>query len=147
MMMKQPTNEQTVPARVLTAAYYLALVMLGLATAAEGPSLPTLASHTSSPLDRIGLLFVADSFGYLIGSLAGGRLYDRLPGHRLMSAMLVVMAVAIIAIPVVPVLWWLLLLASVLGLGKGAVDVGSNTLLQWVHGARVGPYMNGLHFS
>jgi FHS family Na+ dependent glucose MFS transporter 1 len=146
-MMKQPMKNPLVSARTLTAAYYLALVMLGLATAAEGPSLPTLAAHTSSPLERIGLLFVADSFGYLIGSLAGGRLYDRLPGHRLISAMLVVMAAAIIAIPLVPVLWWLLLLGAVVGLGKGAVDVGSNTLLQWVHGPRVGPYMNGLHFS
>ena len=34
-----------------------------------------------------------------------------------------------------------------MGLGKGALDVGCNTLLQWVHGEKVGPFMNGLHFS
>src|SRR5512140_1580423 len=93
---------------VLTAAYYASLALLGLATAAEGPSLPTLAHHTASALSRAGLLFVVDSFGYLIGSLAGGRLYDRLPGHRLMAAMLVLMGIVSIGIPFAPVLWWLL---------------------------------------
>lgn len=134
-------------ARALTAAYYASLAVLGLASAAVGPSLPTLASHTSSALDRIGLLFVADSLGYLIGSLGGGRLYDRLPGHRLMAAMLLLMGLAAVAIPLASILWWLLVFGFLIGLGKGAVDVGCNTLLQWLHGERVGPYMNGLHFA
>jgi MFS transporter, FHS family, Na+ dependent glucose transporter 1 len=132
---------------VLTAAYYSSLALLGLATAAAGPSLPTLASHTTSSLDRISLFFVADAFGYLLGSLTGGRLYDRLPGHRLMAGMLLLMSVAAVGIPLASVLWLLLLLGFLLGLGKGAVDVGCNTLLQWVHGNRVGPFMNGLHFA
>src|SRR5512140_3773823 len=132
---------------VLTAAYYASLALLGLATAAEGPSLPTLAHHTASALSRAGLLFVVDSFGYLIGSLAGGRLYDRLPGHRLMAIMLALVLAAAAALPLAPALWLLLVLGFLLGLGKGAIDVGCNTLLQWVHGASVGPYMNGLHFS
>ncbi len=132
---------------VLTAAYYAALALLGLSTAVEGPSLPTLAQHTSSPLNRISLLFVAESFGYLIGSLAGGRLYDKLPGHRIMSAMLALILAATLVFPLATVLWLLLLLGLVLGISKGAVDVGSNTLLQWVHGERVGPFMNGLHFA
>src|SRR5512143_1692981 len=34
-----------------------------------------------------------------------------------------------------------------MGLGKGALDVGCNTLLQWVHGSASGPYLNGLHFA
>jgi MFS transporter, FHS family, Na+ dependent glucose transporter 1 len=132
---------------VLTAAYYACLMLLGLATSAEGPSLPTLAQHTGSALDRISFVFVADAFGYLVGSLGGGRLYDRLPGHRLMAVMLVLMFAAAIVFPLASVLWLLLLFAFLLGLGKGAVDVGCNTLLQWVHGDRIGPFMNGLHFA
>ncbi|MGE5073944.1 MAG: MFS transporter [Anaerolineae bacterium] len=132
---------------VLTAAYYVTLALLGLVTAAQGPSLPTLAQHTSTTVARAGLVFVADAFGYLLGSLGGGRLYDRLPGHRLMAAMLVVMLAAAAVLPLAPALWLLLVLGFVVGLGKGAADVGCNTLLQWVHGARVGPYMNGLHFA
>ncbi len=132
---------------VLTAAYYASLVLLGLATSAEGPSLPTLAQHVSSAVSRMGLLFVADQFGYLLGSLGGGRLYDRLPGHRLMSVMLALMLVTAAVLPLAPAMWLLLVISFFLGTGKGAIDVGCNTLLQWVHGAAVGPYMNGLHFS
>jgi FHS family Na+ dependent glucose MFS transporter 1 len=33
----------------------------------------------------------------------------------------------------------------ILGLAKGALDVGCNTLLLWVHNNNVGPFMNGLH--
>lgn len=131
---------------VLTAAYYASLALLGLSTGAEGPSLPTLARHTSSDLSHAGMIFVADAFGYLVGSL-GGRLYDRVPGHRLIAIMLLLMLVSAAALPLAPALWLLLVLGFLLGLGKGAIDVGCNTLLQWVHGARVGPYMNGLHFS
>jgi FHS family Na+ dependent glucose MFS transporter 1 len=34
----------------------------------------------------------------------------------------------------------------VLGMSEGAMDVGGNTLLMWVHRSEVGPFMNGLHF-
>jgi MFS transporter, FHS family, Na+ dependent glucose transporter 1 len=33
-----------------------------------------------------------------------------------------------------------------LGVFGGIVDVGGNTLLVWVHGEHVGPYMNAMHF-
>ena len=132
---------------MLTAAYYLSFIILGLATAAEGPSLPTLAKHTSSPLEQISLIFVFGSLGYLLGSIIGGRAYDKFPGHRIMGFSMLVLLGAAIVFPLATTLWLLLPAALVMGLGKGALDVGCNTLLQWVHGERVGPYMNGLHFS
>jgi FHS family Na+ dependent glucose MFS transporter 1 len=131
----------------LTTAYYLAFIILGLTTAVEGPSLPTLARHTSSTLDQISLIFVVGSFGYLLGSIIGGRAYDRLPGHRFIAGTLSLMVVATIIFPLASTLWALLLAALVKGLCSGAVDVGCNTLLQWVHKEKVGPFMNGLHFS
>jgi FHS family Na+ dependent glucose MFS transporter 1 len=33
-----------------------------------------------------------------------------------------------------------------LGIAEGTLDVGGNSLLIWVHGSKVGPFMNGLHF-
>jgi FHS family Na+ dependent glucose MFS transporter 1 len=33
-----------------------------------------------------------------------------------------------------------------IGIVVGAADVGGNTLLVWLHGEKVEPYMNGLHF-
>jgi MFS transporter, FHS family, Na+ dependent glucose transporter 1 len=143
------SNQTTKPVQplMLTAAYYLSFIIMGLASAAEGPSLPTLAKHTSSPLEQIGLIFVFGSLGYLLGSFIGGRAYDHIPGHRLIAfSMLVILSAAVI-FPLASTLWLLLLAALIMGLGKGALDVGCNTLLQWVHGEKVGPFMNGLHFS
>jgi FHS family Na+ dependent glucose MFS transporter 1 len=129
-----------------TIMYYLSFVMLGLSLGVEGPSLPVLARHTASSLDRISLMFVFGSLGYLLGSFFGGLAYDRLPGHRFMAVTLAAMAAGITAVPLASALWTLLLVVFLLGMAKGALEVGCNTLLQWTHGNRVGPYMNGLHF-
>ncbi len=130
-----------------TAAYYLSIFILGLFTAAGGPALPSLAENTSSKLDQISLFFVLGALGYLLGSFFGGQAYDRLPGHRIMSTTLLVIAISGALIPVLRQLWSLLLVQFVLGLAQGANDVGCNTLLLWVHKDRgVGPYINGLHF-
>ena len=68
-----------------TIGYYAAFVALGLASASLGPTLPGLALHTQSRLAQISSLFAARSLGYLVGSLLGGRLYDRIPGHPVMA--------------------------------------------------------------
>ena len=140
------TSQKNIHPLLITAAYYLSFIILGFATAADGPSLPTLARHTASALNQISLIFVFGSLGYLFGSFFGGRMYDRLPGHRFMAVMLLVLAVAAIFIPLASSLWILILAVLVAGFSKGALDVGCNTLLQWVHGEKVGPFMNGLHF-
>jgi FHS family Na+ dependent glucose MFS transporter 1 len=141
------TNPKPVRPLVLTTAYYLSFIILGLVTAVEGPSLPTLARHTSSSLDQISLMFVVGSLGYLLGSIIAGKAYDRLPGHRFIAATLSVMVITAIIFPLASTLWVLLLAALFKGLCTGAVDVGCNTLLQWVHKEKVGPFMNGLHFA
>jgi len=130
----------------LTAAYYLSFIILGLLTAAEGPALPSLAENTASALDEVSLIFLFGWLGYLLGSYLGGQAYDRLPGHRLMASTLLVITVGAIIIPMVQILWLLLLVLFLLGLAKGALDVGGNALLLWVHGEKAGPLMNGLHF-
>ena len=131
---------------IATIAYYLSFIILGASTAASGPSLPALAEHTSSGLDRISLIFVFGSLGYLIGSYFGGRAYDRVPGHRLMAIALLTIGLASVLIPIASVLWMLLLAMFLSGLAGGIIDVGCNTLLLWTHGKSAGPFMNGLHF-
>lgn len=130
---------------IITAAYYLAFILLGLTIAAEGPTLLKLAEHTSSALDQISSIFLFGSFGYLLGSYIGGRLYDRVPGHRFMSGVLVFLGIMIALVPLATSRWALFTIVLILGLAKGALDVGCNTLLLWVHNESVGPFMNGLH--
>jgi FHS family Na+ dependent glucose MFS transporter 1 len=128
-----------------TIGYYAAFVAIGLSTAALGPTLPRLAEHTHIALSEASLLFTTHALGYLLGSFQGGRFYDRVPGHPLLAAVLVIMAAMLAAAPVIPVLWLLAVVVLVLGAAEGAVDVGGNTLLVWVHGRGVGPFMNALH--
>ncbi len=128
------------------AAYYIGFVALGLVGAVMGPTLLGLAAHTGSTLGQISFLFTARALGYFGGSLIGGRLYDRLPGHRVMASVLAVIAGMLLLVPIVPLLWLLAAALLILGLGEGALDVGGNTLLVWVYREQVAPYMNALHF-
>lgn len=129
-----------------TLGYYAAFIALGLAGASLGPTLPGLAEHTRTHLGQISFLFTARSLGYLLGSLLGGRLYDRTPGHPVMAAVLGMMAIMLTLIPLIPVLWALIAVLLILGIVEGMLDVGGNTLLVWVHRREVGPFMHGLHF-
>ena len=129
----------------LTSIYYLAFILLGLTLAADGPTLLKLAEHTSTEINEISLIFFFGALGYLAGSYTSGILYDRVPGHQLMSGMLVMLGVSIIFVPLATSLVTLIVIMLVLGFAKGALDVGCNTLLLWVHQEKVGPFMNGLH--
>ncbi len=128
-----------------TLGYFITFIALGMATAAMGPALPYLAEQTNRPLNQISILFSAKAAGYLLGSIAGGRFYDRMPGHRVMFTGLLGMILTIALTPAIPLLWILGIVLFFLGFFEGAVDVGGNTLLVWVHGHEVGPYMNALH--
>jgi MFS transporter, FHS family, Na+ dependent glucose transporter 1 len=129
-----------------TMSYYLAFIGLGMVGAALGPTLPGLAESTGSTLGQISYLFTSRSLGYLLGSVIGGRMYDRVSGHRLMAFVLLTLAAAVALVPTIPLLWVLMVLMILLGASEGTIDVGGNTMLVWVHHPKTGPYMNGLHF-
>ncbi len=126
--------------------YYAAYVALGLVGASLGPTLPGLAENTGVGLGEAGLFFTSRSLGYTLGSLYGGRAYDRLPGHTLMAGTIAMMVIALGLAPVTAVFWILLVVLFAMGVGEGTLDVGGNTLLLWQYRQRVGPYMNALHF-
>ena len=129
-----------------TFAYYITFIMLGATMALGGPSLPWLAQHTASRLDQISIIFIASSLGYMAGSQLGGRAYDRFPGHRIQALALLLISLSAALVPVLHSLWFLVVILFLLGTFQGALDVGGNTLLTWIHGEKVGPFMNGLHF-
>jgi MFS transporter, FHS family, Na+ dependent glucose transporter 1 len=130
----------------ITAAYFVAFIVLGIVTSSLGPTLPGLAKQTGVQLSQISFLFTTRSLGYMMGSFLGGRLYDRLRGHPLMGGALLIMAAALSLVPAIPLLWLLALVLLFIGIGEGLLDVGGNTLIVWLHGKKVGPFMNGLHF-
>jgi FHS family Na+ dependent glucose MFS transporter 1 len=129
-----------------TVGYYVAFVALGLVMASLGPTLPGLAKQTRTDLSEISFLFTVRALGYLLGSVQGGRLYDRVPGHPLMATGLLLMGAMMVLAPLMPLLWLLAAVLLVLGAAEGTLDVGGNILLVWVHSDKVGPFMAGLHF-
>jgi FHS family Na+ dependent glucose MFS transporter 1 len=128
-----------------TAGYFSAFFILGSVIASLGPTLPDLAAAVDRNPDSLGFLFSIRSLGYLTGSLLGGYLYERIRGHRVMSASLVILALALGWIPQNVLLLPLVLLLFAAGAGLGALDIGSNTLLARVHHKNSGPFLNGMY--
>jgi FHS family Na+ dependent glucose MFS transporter 1 len=135
----------SIPIRV-TVGYYAAFIILGLLTSVMGPAIPDLAKNTHSSLAELSRFLMAGSFGYLLGGFLGGRLYDRFRGHLILATSLFISAVFVAFIPLMPLLGLLGVVLFILGFAEGTLDTGGNSLLTWLHGEKVGPFMNGLHF-
>jgi FHS family Na+ dependent glucose MFS transporter 1 len=130
-----------------TILYSLAFVALGLISGSIGPTLPALAAQTNVELKQISNLFVARSFGTMIGSWMIGRMYDRFTGHPLLAGSLLASALAMALVPASNLLWVLLALSAFIGLASASINVGGNALIVMVHGERVRPFMSVLHFA
>lgn len=129
-----------------TAAYFASFVAMGISMSSLGPTLTGLAENTHATISAISILFAARSLGSLVGSVWGGRVYDRMNGHRVMALMIVVMAALTALTPAAPVLWLLTGVLFLTGAAQGVLNIGGNALLVWLYGRNVGPFMNGLHF-
>ena len=129
-----------------TFGYYFLFICLGLDSAILGPTLPALANQTASRLGQMGLVFLVGSIGYTLGTMLGGRVFDRLPGHPVLGIAQLFAAVLIFFIPLTPSFWVLLVIVVFKGFAEGFVNTGANALLVWTHGEKVAPFMNGLHF-
>ncbi len=129
-----------------TIGYYAAFIVLGLVTAIVGPTLPGLAERTHSTLSQASVLFPANWVGYLAGVLFSGWVFDRFAGHRVLAFALLGMAGGLALLSGATWLGLAALAMALLGAVGAIVDVGANTLIVWVHGRAVGPFMNGLHF-
>jgi len=144
--LQTPLQNQHKQKRWLTACYLLSFIAMGLGEAILGPTLPTLAKQTASTIAQISFLFTAIGLGHMIGAFAGGRLYDHLHGHWVTIAMLLAIALVFFLIPAVSSLWLLAILILLLGIAQGTMDVGTNTMLIWVHDDASAPYLNALQF-
>ncbi len=129
-----------------TTAYYLSFVALGLSQISLGPALPFLADQLRVSLAQASLLMTARAAGFLAGSFLAGRLADRVRPHGMLQFCAVVAAALTLALPHVPLFWWLVGLLIAVGLLEGTLDIGFNVLIVWLFRNRVAPYMTGLHF-
>lgn len=138
------TNRQD---KRITLLYFCLVGMLGLSGAILGPSLPSLEAQTGVSTEGIAWLFTAKALGIMVGALVLGRLYDRISGHLILAGATLCIAPLLGAIPFITDLPLLLGITSLMGICEGGLHVGSNALLIRLHGSRVAPYINGLHFA
>ena len=133
---------------VITAAYFGSFFSIGLVLASLGPILPALARLTGEPIEALGVLFVCRSSGYMLGSLLGGFIFDRI--KRTHVPLCAGNALCALGCAVLPSLRSVPVLGAALvtqGLCMGMLDTGGNVLLIWLHGAaRVEPFMQTMHF-
>ena len=132
--------------RQQTSGYFLAFIGIGLIAGVLGPTLPGLAENTASRLNQISVVFTTQALGWMVGSYFSGRLYDRRPGHPFIGSLILLAAAMFAITPIVSNLTILAAALFIVGFGGGAIDVGGNTLLIWVHRQEVGSRMNALHF-
>ena len=126
--------------------YLATFIALGMSLSLLGPALTFLRGRAHASTGEIGVLFIAQSLGYLLGSLASGRLYDGGAGHRGVAAGLLGIAAASLVIPHVSSVALLSIPVAFVGLFAACIDVGGNTLVVW-HSRRTGSVrlLNGLH--
>lgn len=124
---------------------YLSFLTLGLGSGAIGPSLPTLADQMDVGLDAAGGLVSSLFVGYLIAGLTAGPLTDTVGRRLVYLAALGVQTLSLLAIVAIPSLTAGLLVAFLLGLGQGSIDVASHVVTGDVVGKERGAALNRLH--
>ncbi len=129
-----------------TIGYFGVYLLIGVIIASLGPTLPALAENVGVGFATISLLFMARSFGYFLGSLLGGTLYDLLNGHHLLIFFMILSMIALAFVPATGTMFLLAFLFVLIGIAQGGLDVGSNTLLVRARGANVGTYLNAMFF-
>ena len=110
-----------------------------------GPYASGAGGANNAEMKQISNLFIARSFGTLIGSWMIGRFYDRIAGHPLLASSLLAAAAALALVPSAPQLPILFALFAFLGIALASINVGGNALLVMVHGERVTPFISALH--
>ncbi len=110
------------------------------------PSLIRSIEHDFGQTDAgIGAYYFVSAIAYVIGSMGGGVLTERLGRRVVLGAALGLMGLGGIALASTP-LWAVVLAAAIpIGLGQGAVDGGVNGLFLDVFAASRGRALNLLH--
>jgi len=132
---------------------YLGFISLGLPDGLLGVAWPSIRAFFRIPLDTVGGLLVMFTGGYLLSSFGSGRLVARINVGRLLALSCLATSASLLGYAVAPRWWVMVVLASLAGLGAGAIDAGLNTYaathfsprtVNWLHafygvGATTGP--------
>ncbi|MBK5290893.1 MAG: MFS transporter [Acidobacteriia bacterium] len=117
----------------LSLAACAGMFVFGLANALLGAVLPLLATRLNFDLAQSGKLFLILNFGVLLCVVGMGPLMDRYGMKAAMVAGPLLVAVAMIGIAQAASYLWLAAACFLLGLGGGALNSATNTLVADLH--------------
>ncbi len=126
-------------------AYLAGFVFIGVALSLAGPALSHLRDRVGTTDGGIAWVFVGQSAGYILGSVASGRGLDAGRGHARWVAAMVTATASISLIALAPSLLLLVAAFAVLGAACGLCDVSGNTLVMWSRPKGPGALLNALH--
>ena len=130
-----------------TVCLSLAFLSVGLFIAIIGPTLPTLAYNLFVDIESISYVLTARGFGYLLGSIISGLIYNKFDVHLMMFFALILTSVGAVVVPFVSYVSLLALALSSAGLSMGFLDTAGNVVCLQTWGDKSGPFMQTLHFS
>lgn len=124
--------------------YCLIYTALGLCLSTFGPVILDLSVQTGGTLRETGYCLIIRSLGYLGGSFLGF-LYDRYPGHKLLSLAMALACIGTLGITWARSTFALAAVVSLQGIAMGLIDTGANLLLLWLFLDKSGPPMQAMH--
>jgi fucose permease len=130
------------PGVFLLALSCLAFVSLGLPDGLLGVAWPSIRSSFGLSLDALGPFLIVATAGYVLSSFSSGRILSRVGIGMLLTLSCVATAASLLGYAAAPRWWMMVSLASLAGLGAGAIDAGLNTYVATHHSPRT---LNWLH--
>ena len=142
---------------LLLVVIYIAFVSLGLPDGVLGVAWPAMRADLSQPLAAVGLISIVMTICGALAAVYSGRVIARWGTGVVVMLSGALTGLALLGFSWAPSFGWLLALATLLGLGAGAVDTGLNHFvakhyssrhMNWLHGfwgvgATAGPFIMG----
>ncbi|XP_075059029.1 sodium-dependent glucose transporter 1 [Mixophyes fleayi] len=120
---------------------------LGMAISVLGPTFPDLADNVESTVGNISYIFVGRSLGYLVGSVLGGVLFERMNQHLLLGISMLATCAGLGVLPWCKKAILLTGVMCIVGMSMGFLDTGGNVVILNTWGDEAGPHIQALHFS
>ena len=81
----------------------------------------------------------------MIGSGVVGKLFSNFDGHKILIASISTISLSHLLVPIIKSLSLLFIVFLILGIGGGTIELGGNTLLLWIWGSKVQPYIQVIY--
>lgn len=115
---------------------YLGFISIGLPDGLLGVAWPSIRTYFQLPLDALGPLLIVFTAGYVLSSFSSGRILTHISVGALLALSCLMTAISLLGYALAPFWWLMVALASIAGLGAGAIDAGVNAYAATYHSAR-----------